>query len=343
MTDDLTHIFVAGPSRSGTALTRSVVNAHPEVFIAGETHWFDDLRTRIEDPAAPLSDDEQRRTVEDHFLALSDRPFGHGGDPEAGWLGRGDLRAKADESGGSADAYFDAFLALSAEAEGGARILGEKTPRHVFRIDEILSCYPQAKMIVMVRDPRAIVASYKDWYGGDGPEAGEEAERTRRTYDPVLLSALWRAQARAGTTAAHAHPGRVMVQRYEDLVTEPETAVRGIADFLGLEFSDAMLEVPLHNSSYSQTQWDAGISAAPVDRWQTKLDLAEVRVVEMVTRAERTRYHYPRLPGGRAAAGSARVLAGSPVRMVRAVVTNRDRMGNPVSYVARRLRAVVRG
>ena len=66
-------------------------------------------------------------------------------------------------------------------------------------------------------------------------------------------------------------------------------------------------------------------------------------MVEAVTRAERRRYGYERLPGARAIGGAARVVSGSPVRIVRAVASNRDRMGNPVSYVARRVRAVVRG
>ena len=42
-----TPVFVAGPSRSGTALVRSLLNGHPDVHIASETHFFDDLRRRV--------------------------------------------------------------------------------------------------------------------------------------------------------------------------------------------------------------------------------------------------------------------------------------------------------
>jgi len=86
MTETPSHLFVVGPSRSGTALARSVLNAHPDIFLAGETHWFDDLRTTIHDPTAPMSVDMRQR-VEDHFLSLADKPFGHGSDLRAGWLG----------------------------------------------------------------------------------------------------------------------------------------------------------------------------------------------------------------------------------------------------------------
>jgi len=340
MTDTPSHLFVVGPSRSGTALARSVLNAHPHIFLAGETHWFDDLRTTIHDPTASMGVD-MRRKVEDHFLSLTDKPFGHGGDPEAGWLKREILREAAESLGASADSYFDAFLRLVAEHSGGAEITGEKTPRHIFRIDTILDRYRSARIVVMVRDPRAVVASYKDWNKlAEGTDT-QEAERTRRTYDPTLLSALWRAQVRAGRQGASDHPGSVMIQRYEDLVVEPEPAVRALADFVGVDFAPEMLQVPLHNSSYSPTQWEAGISSAPVDRWKQHLDPAEVGVVQLVTRHEMERYGYTKLgvPHNRLATVSQLVRA--PYRTTRAIASNRGRMGNPASYIAKRIRALL--
>ena len=48
-------IFIVGASRSGTNLLRAAMNKHSTLWISGETHYFDDLRTRL-DPHAGLVD-----------------------------------------------------------------------------------------------------------------------------------------------------------------------------------------------------------------------------------------------------------------------------------------------
>jgi GT2 family glycosyltransferase len=89
-------IFICGTSRSGTSLLQAALEKNPRVQIAGETHYFDDLRVALGEQAlgARLEGAEQRR-VEDYLLALSHRPFGHEGDPEQGWMKREALRARA--------------------------------------------------------------------------------------------------------------------------------------------------------------------------------------------------------------------------------------------------------
>ena len=40
-------LFICGPSRSGTTVVLSLLDAHPDVAVAPETHYFDDLRVRL--------------------------------------------------------------------------------------------------------------------------------------------------------------------------------------------------------------------------------------------------------------------------------------------------------
>ena len=44
MTTGARPLFVVGPSRSGTSLMRALLNGHADIALAGETHYFDDLR-----------------------------------------------------------------------------------------------------------------------------------------------------------------------------------------------------------------------------------------------------------------------------------------------------------
>ena len=226
-------IFVVGASRSGTNLVRALLNAHSMLWVSGETHYFDDLRPRLTGSGtAPLTGEDRER-CERYFLALSHRAFGQAGDADESRLDRDELRALAQELGGTGDAYFEALCRLRAKRHGRER-WGEKTPRHVYRIDDLLTAFPEAKVVCLVRDPRAVVASYKDWHGAaarrgvtESTELEADRERSRRSYNPVLMSLLWRGVVRASFAALERHgPERVRIQRFERLAAAPEAEVR---------------------------------------------------------------------------------------------------------------------
>ena len=101
-------IFVVGASRSGTNLVRALLNAHSMLWVSGETHYFDDLRPRLTGSGASPLTGEDRERCERYFLALSHRAFGQAGDADESRLDRDELRALAQELGGTGDAYFEA-------------------------------------------------------------------------------------------------------------------------------------------------------------------------------------------------------------------------------------------
>lgn len=344
-------IFVVGPSRSGTALTRALLNRHPDVALAGETHYFDDLRLRFRGREGErLTDAEERTACEDYFLALTHRPYGHMGSPDAGWMSRNGLRAEADRLGGGADAYFEGFCRLEAAREGAAR-WGEKTPRHVFRIPQILEVYPEAKIVCLIRDPRAVVASYRDWenQGGFDLEADpdharvleEERERTSGSYHPVILSLLWNGQVKAMVEGRERFgPDRVRIVPYEHLVADGPAIVKDLCGWLGLDYDEDMLAVPMQNSSFSRFSEGTGISAAAVDRWRQRLGDAELAMIQTSSGSLMASFGYERLTLEPSARELVQGWATLPVAVGRAVAMNRHRTGNLPVYVARRARLV---
>jgi hypothetical protein len=223
---------------------------------------------------------------------------------------------------------------------------GEKTPRHVYQLDVILERFPEAKIVFMVRDPRAVAVSYSHWkYQGHvgSDEAQMEAERMRaaRSYHPLIISFMWRSSVRTYRSVRERFGDqRIHMVRYEDLVTGPETALRDLCAFLDETYTEKMLEVPVGNSSFAEYNRKGGIDAGSLDRWRDQLSPAEIATIQRFCRPEMTVCGYAPEPVGTQAVGVAGRWLSLPFAVVRATLANRSRIGSLPAYLWRRLRGV---
>jgi len=343
-------IFVVGASRSGTNLLRALLNAHGEVWISPETHYFDDLRPRLSSGGREQLAPEERERCENYFLALAHRAYGQDGDPAGSRVDREELRALAAELGGTGDAYFEALCLIRARLHERSR-WGEKTPRHVYRITEMLEAFPGAKVVCLVRDPRAVIASYRDWHTA-GAKVGEwndddalaaDRARTRRSYNIVLMSYLWRGVVQASYEALRRHGAdRVHVQRFERLAADAEGETRALCAWLGLAYEPAMLAIPVVNSSYASSGEAGGVSSEPVERWRATLSPTEISVIQQCCGGMMDELGYEQEPVPVSYAGLARAWVTAPFAVVRAAAINRGRLGRMSHAVRRRAGAALR-
>ncbi len=346
-------IFLCGPSRSGTAMLRSALNLHGAVGISGETHYFDDLRVVLgKKLEAPLAESDRNNTI-DYFAALSHRPYGHSGNPALSTIDREKFVSLADSLGGKADNFFQAYCELNA-LDKGKSIWGEKTPRHIFRINEILNAYQEAKVICMTRDPRAVVASYRDWKNqggfdfdkdpGHSDAINTEQQRTQKSYHPATISLLWKAQMNAAIKAREKWGGdKVRLQSYEKLVCSPEQELKDIARWLDISFESEMLGVPMLNSSYAKFNHKQGISKEAIERWKEKLPGAEVQIVDRLCHSVMEKMGYKAFTEASNNLVAELVLWLSwPYKLCSAAIVNHKRSGGLLQYIWRRLELIVR-
>jgi hypothetical protein len=205
--------FVVGATRSGTTLLRLMLDAHPDVGIPSETHFFHKLVKRSE-----------RARISPELLADTIITHKRWGDFH---LDAGELRARFDEIEpfNLSDAL-RAFYGLYAEKHGKTR-WGDKTPgylRYMRRIEWVL---PEARFIHLIRDGRDVALSVlpMNW----GPSSITEAAEL--WVERVTIA------REQGALVNH-----YMEAKYEDLVTETETTLRRVADFLELPWDSAMLD-----------------------------------------------------------------------------------------------------
>ncbi|MBC23596.1 MAG: hypothetical protein CMJ32_06725 [Phycisphaerae bacterium] len=340
-------IFICGTARSGTAMMSSILNAHGDLWISGETHYFDDLRDRFTNPSTHRPSQEEARACEDYFLRLYHRPYGHEGDPGMHPERRAPLQEQAKKLGGAPDDYFTAFCMLDAKEHGRDR-WGEKTPRHALRLNEMLERFEDARVICMVRDPRAVVLSYRDWRNQGGfdlekdPTHAEalqrQALRSRKSYHPITISLIWNRTIESARGAIERFgEDRIRMQSYERLCTEPEASTREIADFLGIPCRESMLDVPMHNSSFTRFDQKGGIKETAIDRWKQKLSPGEIAIIQRWSGRLMEQEGYELIDTGTRLLARAGATVTFPWSAARAVMANRDRFSNLPGYIMTRM------
>ena len=350
-------VFIVGPSRSGTTLLAACLNGTPDLHVGAETHYFDDLRQRMRGrERAPLGPADAE-ACEAYFMALAHGIYGTeaarrwtaADDTPEARVERSALRSLATEIGPGSDAWFEAFCRLQAQARGKER-WGEKTPRHVFRVPEILERWPAARIVCMIRDPRDVLCSYHSFARAahrerrrtsDQWQAWAEADRRRiaRSQNSALLALLWRSAARASLAAvARFGEQRISLLRYEDLVREPERSLRVLAEKLALRFDASILErVPQMNSSFAERKPNAGLSDASVARWREDLPTRDVAVTQALCRSPMARLGYEPVPVPLAALYVTRAFAELPWALLLTLHANRERIANVPAYLAQRI------
>jgi hypothetical protein len=282
-------VFVVGFPRSGTTLLRALLSAHPTIAIAPETHFLNKFAKGFEDH--DLRTAEQFQQFWNRF-SQSDRFVDLGIDAESTRdriLATGDLHLKN---------VFALTLQEFARQAGKPR-WGEKTPAHDRHIGRLLEWYPDARVIYMVRDPRAACASllrapWRTDSGSDGK--GSKPGRVRRLELLYEDSFFWRRSVERYRRDWE-RDERVMLVRYEELASRPEDALRAICRFIGAEFDPQMLAerssgdlppVRAHLQNREHERWRhahierarQGVSTESIAKWKSQLTALEVAVIE---------------------------------------------------------------
>lgn len=272
--------FIAGQAKSGTTLLAALLDNHPELLVLPqETAYFPAVLRKYRDAG--------RRTQFDYLTKESFSRVLFGG--EAKWREhvykdfpqRKFLETFERIAFDPANAHRD-LLALMAEAY--AETIGvpldrirhwiEKTPANRNHVGEIFRRFPNAKLLITLRDPRAILATQI---------ALEETRKTKR-FSVYYVIAHWRVAAKLARRVRAGDVPGLFVQ-FEQLISEPANVMKGVCDYLEIQFDPKVVLTPTKigepwgGNSAARIAF-AQVSAEPAARWEKELSEEEIGWVE---------------------------------------------------------------
>jgi len=334
----MTLIFIVGNSRSGTTMMSRIVARHTQVFSFHELHFFGELWTP--DQQQQTISLEESELLMARLLCVQRDGYLTQGDPQVFLAEAQKVVQSIPHPQLTPAIVFKSFLLY--EAQQNDKIIPcDHTPGNVFFINEILSLYPEARIINMVRDPRDVLLSQKGkWkrrFLGAANIPLKEAIRAKANYHPLTISKLWNSAVDAGTKCSNHE--QVYSLKFETLLQEPETRVREICTFLGLSFEPKLLEVPqVGSSTASDRPSKTGIDSSKAGNWlKGGLSKTEVFLCQQITKEYREKYSYESIAVTPNYLTVIYSIVSLPFQLMVALLFNLKRMSRVVDTVKRRL------
>ena len=234
---------------------------------------------------------------------------------------------------------YELFLA-EITLDNNCFIACDQTPKNIYYFNEILSYFPNAKVINMVRDQRDVLLSQKNKWKRRSLGASaiplSEAIRSYINYHPILSSKMWNSSLEY--TAKCTNNTRVKVVRFEDLLVHPIGVIKNLCQFLEIDYNPKMLKVPVVGSS---TQQDIKnqllIDISKKEKWKNGgLNSAEIYLSQLVSNSMMRKFKYDvekfKLPP----ILTLFYLISFPIKLILAFILNIKRTGNIVEVIKKR-------
>ena len=272
--------FIAGQAKSGTTLVAALLDSHSELLVLPqETAYFPTVLKKFRDADRRAQFDYLTKQSFSRVLFAGEakwREHEYKNFPQRKFLETFE-RIAFDPTNADRD-----LLALMAESYG--ETIGvpldrvkrwvEKTPANRNQVDEIFARFPNAKLLVTLRDPRAILAT----------QIALERMRQTKRFSVYYVIAHWRVAAKlARRVSAGDVPG--LIVQFEQLVSDPASTMTNVCDYLEIQLDPEVVLTPTKigepwgGNSAAQIAFSK-VSAEPASRWENELSEDEVGWVE---------------------------------------------------------------
>jgi len=203
-------IFLVSQPRAGSTLFQRILRGHPDIHTVAEP-WL------MLHPILPLRDSEYQVDFDERLAKMALNDF---------------LGSFPDGE----EAYYESvriaswFLYSKCLETSGARYFLDKTPRYYFILPELRRVFPEARFIILIRNPIAVLISIVRTWVCDNIRLMPKFKHDLFEAPRLLADAIQR------------HDNKATVVHYEHLVRRPIRTVALVCEELGLDFLPDMID-----------------------------------------------------------------------------------------------------
>lgn len=278
-------VFIIGSPRSGTTWLQKMLACHPDIETGQESNFFIAYARHL------------IRNWEDELADKSGR----------GGTGLPCYMHEQDFYDTIAELFKKIVVQRVLQDDFSNKLFVEKTPSHALVVNQIHRTLPKARFILLVRDPRDVVASMlaaskgwgKDWAPSNVLRAGH----------------MWRVYVRSARESFKSLPPRLwLMLRYEDLYAKTKSLLCAVFTFLNLEIGEEMtarflertsIETEIKNGNPLRVYGEVGaklgglvkepvgfVRKGIVGSWREDLGIIRGMMVKLMTSDEMKRFGY---------------------------------------------------
>jgi hypothetical protein len=248
-------LFIVGMPRSGTTLIQGILCNTGYYFPIPETHFF----SRVGYALPEKLNSDQREKL---YATLT-----------------GKSRIEVDKNEfmkfDTQESIFN-YIIDTFNKDNCDKFL-EKTPRHVFFVPKILSYYPSAKFICMLREPKNVVSS--------------QITTTRIDNKSIIRLAFLYNKIAAAILNLKEKKNVIFI-KYEDLTNDPYLTLESLFEFLDMEYDPKFIEtvsappeiVAQHEFWKSKNINQSTIVENRENKWSNSLGNREANLINIITK-----------------------------------------------------------
>lgn len=267
--DKSTLLFVSGFPSGGTDLMKTILNAHPDVFLNGEMPLLDRLSDYGYTSTTLIETENDMHKLKSVLSSLDI------------WHNIKNLR-QADKI--ILDAIKENDISLTIEyvlqkmfSDKNTRVWGNKTPQYTENMPALSEIFPDALWLIVTRDPRDICLSWKNKWG----------------KNMIFCASKWAERMKKGFERAKKYSNQCLFVRYEDLLLETEETCKKICRFLGIPFSKRMLEhYKYTDENLGKINYGRPIVSQNINKWADHMSDKLVKRIEEIAFESMTIFGY---------------------------------------------------
>lgn len=271
-------IFITGIYRSGTTLISRILDNHPDLNITYDSVHF--MRFSFEQYNPINNESNYTNLIQEIETRLSKR-----------WKIEVNSKEIIKKIKNEEINYAQVYSAIMSELlldNSNAKRWGEKTNMCWRKIPDFLEMFHDGKTIVMIRDPRDVLISFKNM----------TTEPGLRYLDSIFASLDSFQYTKKFQNELS--PKNFEIIKFEDLVNNPKKIIKNLCKFLEIEFKDTMLDSTQFKDK-SKNKWEGnsafnkkiiGISKDTVGRWKNQISKIELYFLEMILQEQMINFGY---------------------------------------------------